>query len=1319
MKLISGSAICFILSRCSLVANPQSPAVIAGDASFEIRSPEVLEVIAADRSIIEWTDFSIEVGETTRFIQQHENASVLNRVLSSSPSQLMGRLESNGQIILFNPNGILVGKNAQIDTGSFIASTLDLNRDVFENSGSLLFATGGKGRILNEGFIQTRSGDAFLIGSSVEQNGAIRAAKMVGAIAAEQVEINFGTLSIGTLSNDVSVGGSILSPGGEIYVFGERIQIQEGALLDVSSPFDAGRIYIGGGDRGQNPQLSNALSTVVYPGASILANSLQTGNGGKIVVWGNERALMAGQMSAEGGAIHGDGGFLEISSPRDLSFLGDVSTLSPYGKTGLLLLDPTNISIGTVTDVGVVIGTPTTWAVATNPVNIAAITAASNISNALAATNVSIDTTTPPNGGNAGTITVLSPITWNSGFGLTLNAASDISINADIQNQGVGTVTLTSGGKITLDSNVPASRSVVVGSKQGTTTVTATGNIALNGSNAGGLATQIGWKAIANDIITGNIVVNSGGSITLQTGTGSTEGAVIGHGAFYAAVNNITINANVTVTAGTDISLITKTGSAKGALIGYGNITTVGGSYTGAVSVSCGGNYTHDASQVTGASVGSHASTGFGIFVTDIGTSHTGSVTANIGGNFSIIPPKANGAVTLGLGTSGFTPLIDHVSVTVNVGGAISITGPTLNANCRVYIGKLAFLAGATDFTGNVTVNCCGNILLTANSANFCFIGYAPQAGNAGTVNVTVNGGSIDLKTPNAPLISTGSIIGMCDNALTVNTTTGTTTVQSADYININGFGRSGIDAKGNVNVSAQGNITVNGSSASVVIGTELLAGGFTTKILAGGNIVGTGNTLFGTGYLATGAPVNASLDIEAAGDIQPPGGFTTTTGSITLAADHPFAGIKFNNAFCNIAKPAIAADHLGSVIIPAAQNPTFQTTSGNIAFQSAPKQSNGAIANFTIGTAVSNVKLVTTSGNISVLGSICSDGFTTINVQTPVTTSGNISLRAAANLNVNSSVTTTGAAGTIALVSDGDSDGIGNLNINANITAVNGSIGLSAGILDANCNPTFPCNKVPAVLASNINHNAGTVSTTGGTISEIALGDINVNAASGGISSASGVIQLQASNNINIFKTIQNTMAGGGLLFIAGNNINLNSGNLSSPNPVTLVVDAKFPTQPFLGSGALTTAAGTAIIGSVLNIYTSLQSQNMISGLLNGQAFTPGALFANTNQEVWCTYFNCSSPLSALGNPFTIFYKNCLQQATMQAQIIVMEFNVDLHPYNEFPGWMERFWLEYRKSDSNNIVSSINELGNEPYYLRRRHFNIINHPKSWTVLTE
>jgi filamentous hemagglutinin family protein len=170
-------------------ANPSGEQVVAGSAQFTRDGNTLTIQQGSQRAIINWQDFSIGTGQLTKFLQPGSNAAALNRVISGNPSQILGTLEANGQVILVNPNGIVVGAGASINAGSFIASTLDVANDQFMAGGELRFLGDSTAGISNAGTIQTQ-GDLMLVSRQIENSGTLRsAAGVVGLGAGEEVLI--------------------------------------------------------------------------------------------------------------------------------------------------------------------------------------------------------------------------------------------------------------------------------------------------------------------------------------------------------------------------------------------------------------------------------------------------------------------------------------------------------------------------------------------------------------------------------------------------------------------------------------------------------------------------------------------------------------------------------------------------------------------------------------------------------------------------------------------------------------------------------------------------------------------------------------------------------------------------------------------------------------------------------------------------------------------------------------------------------------------------------------------------------------------------
>ncbi|MCG8650855.1 MAG: filamentous hemagglutinin N-terminal domain-containing protein, partial [Pirellulales bacterium] len=96
--------------------------VVAGQATIAQDGSTLNVNTMSDRTIINWQGFSIGAGETANFLQPGANSAVLNRVTTpNNPSAIFGTLNSNGNVILVNPSGIVVGAGGVINTNGFTA----------------------------------------------------------------------------------------------------------------------------------------------------------------------------------------------------------------------------------------------------------------------------------------------------------------------------------------------------------------------------------------------------------------------------------------------------------------------------------------------------------------------------------------------------------------------------------------------------------------------------------------------------------------------------------------------------------------------------------------------------------------------------------------------------------------------------------------------------------------------------------------------------------------------------------------------------------------------------------------------------------------------------------------------------------------------------------------------------------------------------------------------------------------------------------------------------------------------------------------------
>jgi filamentous hemagglutinin family protein len=204
------------------------------------------------------------------------------------------------------------------------------------NSGAVI-ADGG------QAILSARAAEA-LTQSVVNQTGVVRARTLTerhGKIVLDGGSTG-QTLASGTLD---AAGPGPGEKGGEIQVLGHHVGIMGKALLDASGDAGGGSVLVGGDYQGKNPAIRNASATWFGPEATIRADALTQGDGGKVIVWSDDATRAHGTISARGGAQGGDGGLIETSGKMlDVARLR-IDASAKYGKPGEWLLDPVNLTI--------------------------------------------------------------------------------------------------------------------------------------------------------------------------------------------------------------------------------------------------------------------------------------------------------------------------------------------------------------------------------------------------------------------------------------------------------------------------------------------------------------------------------------------------------------------------------------------------------------------------------------------------------------------------------------------------------------------------------------------------------------------------------------------------------------------------------------------------------------------------------------------------------------------------------------------------------------------------------------------------------------
>ena len=215
----------------TVIANPQGADVVHGQVDFDRPNAHTLNITNSPSAIVNWQSFSIDKGERTHFIQQTATSAILNRVTGQDPSAILGNLSSNGRVFLINPNGMVFGPDAVIDTAGFIGSTLNLTDDDFL-AGKLNFEGGSEaGRIENHGLIQAKDdGGIYLIAPSIENSGLIHTdggSLLLAAgrkITISSLDLDHISVEIQAPEDEVLNLGTMLSSGGAMGFFAGTIR---------------------------------------------------------------------------------------------------------------------------------------------------------------------------------------------------------------------------------------------------------------------------------------------------------------------------------------------------------------------------------------------------------------------------------------------------------------------------------------------------------------------------------------------------------------------------------------------------------------------------------------------------------------------------------------------------------------------------------------------------------------------------------------------------------------------------------------------------------------------------------------------------------------------------------------------------------------------------------------------------------------------------------------------------------------------------------------------------------------------------------------
>ena len=242
---------------------PTGGAVQNGNVQIAYISPDhmVLDQ-SSHNSVIHWNSFSVHSKGVVDFNMPSSSSSSLNRVLGSTPSNIAGKINSNGNVIFVNPNGVFLTKSGAVRSNSFTASSLDINTKDFLQGRHNFYKNKTSKGVENHGKVKVNnSGHAALLGNYVSNEGTITA--KYGKIfmgSGEQITLDFSgnglmkiTLPTKELSNIKDIYGKTL----ESLVHNNGSLIADGGYVQLSAK-TAENLMLGAVNIGSSGVISTA-----------------------------------------------------------------------------------------------------------------------------------------------------------------------------------------------------------------------------------------------------------------------------------------------------------------------------------------------------------------------------------------------------------------------------------------------------------------------------------------------------------------------------------------------------------------------------------------------------------------------------------------------------------------------------------------------------------------------------------------------------------------------------------------------------------------------------------------------------------------------------------------------------------------------------------------------------------------------------------------------------------------------------------------------------------------------------------------------------
>jgi len=344
---------------------PTGGSVAAGQATISQNGARMDINQTSNRAVVNWDTFNVGASAHVNFNQPSASSATLNRVADTQASQILGRVTSNGQVFLVNPNGIYFGKTASVDVGGLVATTNSIGDADFMAGNTKFSRNGSTGSVVNEGQLRAALGGYIaLLAPEVRNQGVIVAQLGTVAMASgEAVTLQFD--SNNTLAGIVvepskvkalvENKGAVVAPGGVIIMSAKALDRLQGGVVRNTGTLEAQGMSMKGGKI-----VLEASDSIVNTG-TISANAGSDGSPAGTVLLAaphveNQGVISASAPQAAVGAAQG-GGRIEIAATDVVQSANarlDVSGIASGGAVTVKAAD--SVALGGTVDASAAAG---------------------------------------------------------------------------------------------------------------------------------------------------------------------------------------------------------------------------------------------------------------------------------------------------------------------------------------------------------------------------------------------------------------------------------------------------------------------------------------------------------------------------------------------------------------------------------------------------------------------------------------------------------------------------------------------------------------------------------------------------------------------------------------------------------------------------------------------------------------------------------------------------------------------------------------------------------------------------------------------------